>query len=326
MKEDQKIKKEMLKKVMENSQKKYGKKIVVEGGYYTIEFIPTGCYSLDQVLGGGIPRGRIIEIFGLESSGKSALAAFLVAQFQKQGKTAMWFDLEHVWDDKYAKKIGVDTDLLIKGFSPSAELTLTIMEEYIRSCAIDVMVIDSVDGMLPDEMAGKDVGDKLMAPLARLMGQGLRKMIGAIADSKTSVIFVNQLREKMNTFAFGNKYSTSGGLALRFYSSVRLEVTKIKKLLNKDGVNIGNRLRIKVVKSKVGDPSQIAELDLYFASGIDVIADIFDQSSEKQIIKKSGNTYEYGDTKLGVGRDTAIDFLKKETKIFEKIKKELENK
>jgi len=287
-----------------------------------IEAIPTGCLSLDIALGvGGVPRGRIIEIFGPEMSGKTTLSQHIVAEVQKIGGIAAFVDAEHALDPDYAKKIGININDLLISQPDTGEQALEIVETLVRSNAIDVVVIDSVAALTPKAEIEGDMGDSHMGLQARLMSQALRKLAGLISKSKTTVIFINQVRHKIGVF-FGNPETTTGGNALKFYSSVRIEVRRSAQIKQAEQV-IGNRVKVKVVKNKVAAPFQTTEFDIMYNEGISLAGDLIDTGLVHEVISKAGNSYSYGEEKLGVGRENAKTYLKENPKLIKKIKKEI---
>ena len=293
-------------------QKDYGEGAIMRLGdtkQLDVEVVPTGSLTLDIALGvGGVPKGRVIEIFGPESSGKTTLALHMVAQAQKKGETAAFVDAEHALDPEYAKRIGVNTKDLLISQPDTGEQALDIVEALIRSNAVGIIVIDSVAALTPKAEIEGDMGDSHMGLQARLMSQALRKITAAVSRSKTTVIFINQIRMKIGVM-FGNPETTTGGNALKFYSSVRLDIRRIETL--KEGDNsIGNRVRVKVVKNKVAPPFRQAEFDIMFNQGIAHTGEIFDLAVQAGLISKSGAWYEYGGGKIAQGRDAAKQYLK----------------
>lgn len=287
-----------------------------------VESTSTGCLSLDIALGvGGIPRGRVIEIFGPEASGKTTLAQHIVAQTQKQGGIAAFIDVEHVLDPVYAKKIGVNIDDLILSQPDTGEQALEIVETLVRSNAIDAIVVDSVAALVPKAEIEGEMGDQQIGLQARLMSKALRKLTALVAKSKTIVIFINQIRMRIGVF-FGNPEVTPGGKALKFYSSVRIEVRRAA-VIKKGEQIIGNRVNCKVVKNKVAPPFTKCQFDIMYGEGISLAGDVIDLGLKYDIVKKSGNTFSFQDEKLGIGRENARLFLKENSKVLNNIKKEI---
>ena len=303
-------------------EKQFGKGAIMKlgdaGARVSVSVIPTGCLELDYALGvGGIPRGRIIEIYGPESSGKTTLALHVVAQAQKAGGSAAFIDAEHALDPMYAENLGVRVDDLYVSQPDTGEQALEITEALVRSGAIDVIVVDSVAALVPKAEIEGDMGDSHVGLQARLMSQALRKLAGAISKSNTIVIFINQLREKVGVM-FGNPEVTTGGKALKFYASVRLDVRRIDAL--KDGATIvGNRTRVKVVKNKVAPPFKIAEFDMIYGEGISREGSLLDMASDRKIIQKSGAWYSYNDMRIGQGRENTRQFLKDNPELADEI-------
>ncbi len=316
----------MLQIAKDQIEKKYGKGAIMRLGdsptRMDISVIPTGALSLDLALGiGGIPRGRIVEIFGPEASGKATLALQVIAEAQKRGGVAAFIDAEHALDPVYASKIGVDIDNLLVSQPDTGEQALEITETLVRSGAVDVVVIDSVAALVPRAEIEGEMGDPQMGLQARLMSQALRKLAGAIGKSKTACIFINQLREKIGVM-FGNPEVTPGGRALKFWSSVRIDIRKIRTI--KEGTeNIGSRVRAKVVKNKLAPPFKEAEFDIMYGEGVSREGDIIDIGVEEGIITKSGSWFAYGDTKLGQGREAVKAHFKENAKLLEKIEEEV---
>lgn len=285
-----------------------------------VDAIPTGCTSLDIAFGiGGVPRGRVIEIYGPESSGKTTLAQHIVAEVQKLGGIAAFVDAEHALDPEYAKKIGVNVKDLLISQPDSGEQALEIVETLVRSNAVDVVVVDSVAALVPQKEIEGDMGDQHMGLQARLMSQALRKLTGSISRTKTVVIFINQIRNKIGVF-FGNPETTTGGNALKFYASVRVEIRRAAQI--KQGENIiGNRVKVKIVKNKVAAPFKTCEFDIMYNEGISLAGDLLDTGVEYGVIKKSGNSYTFKEERLGTGRENAKKFLKENPKMENLIHK-----
>jgi recombination protein RecA len=307
-------------------EKQFGKGSIMKLGESTlgmnIETISTGSIALDIALGvGGFPRGRIIEIYGPESSGKTTVALHSVAEVQKRGGQAAFIDAEHALDPVYAKKLGVNIDELLISQPDTGEQALEIAEALVRSGAVEVVVIDSVAALVPKNELEGEMGDSHVGLQARLMSQALRKLAGAISKSGTIAIFINQLREKVGVM-FGNPETTSGGRALKFYSTIRLDVRRAEAIKQGNDV-VGNRTRIKVVKNKVAPPFKQAEVDVMFGEGISREGSIVDIATEKDIIQKSGAWYSYGDERLGQGRENAKQFLKENPVLAEEIDKKI---
>ena len=290
-------------------------------GQRRIQGISTGCLSLDLALGGqGIPRGRIIEMFGPESSGKTTLALHVIAEAQAAGGIAAFIDAEHALDPSWAKKLGVELDTLLVSQPNHGEQAMNICEMLVRSNAVDVIVIDSVAALIPQRELEGEIGDSHVGLQARLMSQAMRKLTGAIAKSKTSVIFINQIREKIGVM-FGSPETTPGGRALKFYSSCRIDVRKIGQI--KDGEDVvGQRVRGKIVKNKVAPPFRLAEFDMMHSDGISYEGDIIDMALDAKIVVRSGAWFRYGDIQLGQGREKAKIFLKENPEITQKIREE----
>lgn len=314
-----------IKMAMEQIEKQYGKgsimrlgerKAVTEDGV-----VPTGSYTVDFALGiGGIPRGRIIEVFGPEASGKTTLALSIIAQVQKRGGVAAFIDAEHALDPVWAAKIGVSLDDLLISQPDTGEQALEIAETLIRSGGIDIIVVDSVAALVPRAEIEGEMGDSMMGVQARLMSQALRKLTGVISKSKTIALFTNQIRQKIGIM-FGNPETTPGGLAMKFYASIRIDIRKISTL-KKGDIPVGSRHRVKIVKNKVASPFQVGEFDI-FADGISKEGEIIDLATETNVIQKSGAFLKYGGETIGQGREAAKDFLKENPKMVDKIMKEV---
>ena len=314
-------KKKALETALSQIEKQFGKGSVMKLGDYKameIEAIPTGALSLDMALGiGGLPRGRIIEIYGPESSGKTTLALHVVAEAQKEGGEAAFIDAEHALDPVYAKKLGVDIDNLIVSQPDTGEQALEITESLVRSGALDVIVVDSVAALVPKAEIDGDMGDSHMGLQARLMSQALRKLAGAINKSKTVLIFINQLREKIGVM-FGNPETTTGGRALKFYASVRLDIRKSENI-KQDGEIKGSRTRVKVVKNKVAPPFREAEFDIVYGEGISRAGNILDMAVNMDIIEKSGSWFSYNGERIGQGRENVKKYLKQNPEILDEV-------
>ena len=307
-------------------EKAYGKGSVMKlgdsGANMNIETIPTGSLSLDIALGlGGVPKGRIIEVYGPESSGKTTVALHMVAEVQKRGGIAGFIDAEHALDPVYAKNIGVDIDNLYISQPDNGEQALEITETMVRSGAVDIVIVDSVAALVPKAEIDGDMGDSHVGLQARLMSQALRKLTAVISKSNCVVIFINQLREKVGVM-FGNPETTTGGRALKFYSSIRLDVRRVETL-KQGGEMVGNHTRIKVVKNKVAPPFKQAEFDIMFGTGISKEGDILDLAADCGIVNKSGAWYAYNGDKIGQGRENAKIFLKEHTDICDEIEKQV---
>ncbi|MDQ3158580.1 MAG: recombinase RecA [bacterium] len=309
---------------MDQIEKQFGKGSIMKLGESTrqeIETYPSGALSLDMALGGGIPKGRVVEIYGPESSGKTTLTLHVIAEIQKQGGTAAFIDAEHALDPIYAKKIGVDTDNLLLSQPDNGEQALEIAETLVRSNAVDLVVIDSVAALVPKAEIEGDMGDSHMGLQARLMSQALRKLTGIINRSNATVIFINQIRMKIGVM-FGNPETTTGGNALKFYASVRMDIRRIGQIKKGDEI-IGNRTRVKVVKNKIAPPFRQAEFDIMYNEGISVTGDVLDLAVEKDIVEKAGAWYAYEGEKIGQGREAAKDYLSKDPKLLEKLKEQV---
>ena len=307
-------------------EKQFGKGAVMKLGdpsaQMSVETIPTGSLSLDIALGlGGIPKGRIIEIYGPESSGKTTVTLHMIAEVQKRGGIAGFIDAEHALDPVYAKNIGVDVDNLYISQPDNGEQALEITETMVRSGAIDIVVVDSVAALVPKAEIDGDMGDSHVGLQARLMSQALRKLTAVISKSNCTVIFINQLREKVGVM-FGSPETTTGGRALKFYSSVRLDVRRIEAL-KQSGETIGNRTRVKGVKNKIAPPFKEAEFDIIFGEGISTVGDILDLAADANIVNKSGAWYAYEGNKIGQGRENAKQYLKEHTEMLQEIEQKV---
>ena len=320
-----------IKNAISQIEKNYGKGTIMKMGdsaKVKIDTISTGSISLNEALGGGIPRGRVTEIYGPESSGKTTLALHMIAEVQKAGGIAAFIDAEHALDPEYAKKIGVNTDELLISQPDNGEQALEIVETLTRSGGVDLIVIDSVAALTPKAEIEGMMGDSFMGLQARLMSQALRKLTSIISKTGTSVIFLNQLRMKIGVM-FGNPETTTGGNALKFYSSIRLDIRRIDKINTGTGDDkeiSGNRVRVKVVKNKIAPPFKQAEFDIMFNEGISYSGDLLDTAVKKGVVTKSGAFYTYKVTKIGQGRENAKKFLKDNDKISVEIQKKLSGK
>lgn len=319
-------KEEVLKSVLANIERQFGKGSIMKLGEsaarFNVEAISSGCLAIDIALGiGGYPRGRVVEIYGPESSGKTTLALHAIAETQKTGGLVAFIDAEHALDPTYAKKLGVDVDNLLISQPDTGEQALEIAEALVRSGAIDVIVVDSVAALVPKAEIDGDMGDSHVGLQARLMSQALRKLTGIISKSKTLVIFINQLREKVGV-VYGNPEVTTGGRALKFYSSIRIEVRRTETLKQGDAM-IGNRTRVKVVKNKIAPPFKLAEFDIMYGEGISKEGSILDVGTEQKIVQRSGAWYSYGDTRLGQGRENAKQFFKDHPEVMNEIEQKV---
>ena len=325
MNNDNLEKKKALEAALGQIEKQFGKGSVMKLGEYqemNVEAIPTGALSLDIALGiGGIPRGRIIEVFGPESSGKTTLALHAIAETQKIGGEAAFIDAEHALDPVYAKHLGVDIDNLIVSQPDTGEQALEIVEALTRSGAIDIIVVDSVAALVPKAEIDGDMGDSHVGLQARLMSQALRKLAGVVNKSKTVIIFINQLREKVGIM-FGNPETTTGGRALKFYASVRLDIRKVENI-KQDGEVIGNRARVKVVKNKVAPPFREAEFDIIYGKGISKSGNILDIAVNLDIINKSGAWFSYKGEKIGQGRENAKLYLEQNPNVMKEVENQI---
>lgn len=304
---------------------KYGDGAIMKFGEakaMKVDAVSTGCLSLDMALGvKGVPRGRIVEVYGPEASGKTTLAQHIVAEVQKKGGTAAFIDAEHALDPDYARKIGVDVNNLLISQPDTGEQALEILETLVRSNAVDVVVVDSVAALVPQKEIDGEMGAQHMGLQARLMSQALRKLTGIVGKTNTVVIFINQIRHKIG-IVFGNPETTPGGNALKFYCSVRIEVRRAAQIKQGDKI-IGNRVKAKVVKNKVAAPFQTTEFDIMYNEGISVAGDMLDTGVAQKVINKSGNSYSYGEEKFGVGREKAKAYLRENPKLMKTIRKQI---
>ena len=325
MSNDNLEKKRALEAALGQIEKQFGKGSIMKLGEYqemNVEAIPTGALSLDVALGiGGIPRGRIVEVYGPESSGKTTLALHAIAETQKMGGEAAFIDAEHALDPVYAKHLGVDIDNLIVSQPDTGEQALEIVEALTRSGAVDIIVVDSVAALVPKAEIDGDMGDSHVGLQARLMSQALRKLAGIVNKSKTVILFINQLREKVGIL-FGNPETTTGGRALKFYASVRLDIRKIENI-KQDGEVIGNRARVKVVKNKVAPPFREAEFDIIYGKGISKVGNILDIAVNLDIVNKAGAWFSYNGDKIGQGRENTKTYLEQNPKILKEIEEKI---
>ncbi len=318
-----------LKMALDKIEKDYGKGSIMKLGdrpSVQVDCIPTGALALDIALGvGGVPRGRIIEIYGPESSGKTTLAQHIVAEAQKRGGIAAFIDAEHALDPEYARNLGVNVDELLISQPDTGEQALEIAEELVRSGAIDVIVIDSVAALVPKAEIEKAMDEQQMGLQARLMSKALRKLTAIVGKTNTTVIFINQLRQKIGVM-YGNPETTTGGNALKYYASVRLDIRRFDSVKNKEGEDIGNRVRVKVAKNKVAPPFRTAEFDIVYGKGICAIGNILDVAVNMDIVKKAGAWFSYNDEKLGQGRDKSKEFLSENPELLKEIEQKVREK
>jgi recombination protein RecA len=317
-----------LKLAIEKIEKDFGKGSIMKLGdkaTVNVDAIPTGALSLDVALGiGGVPRGRIIEIYGPESSGKTTLAQHIVAECQKKGGIAAFVDAEHALDPEYARNLGVNIDELLISQPDTGEQALDITEELVRSGAVDIIVVDSVAALVPKAEIEGSMEDQQMGLQARLMSKALRKLTGIIGKTNTTVIFINQLRQKIGVM-YGNPETTTGGNALKYYASVRMEIKRVEGLKG-DGEDVGNHVRVRILKNKVAPPFRTAEFDIMFGKGICKIGNILDVATNFDIVKKSGSWFSYGEEKLGQGRDKAKEYLAENPAMLAEIEKLIREK
>jgi recombination protein RecA len=309
---------------LETIEKQFGKGSIMklgESAHAIVECIPSGSISLDLALGGGLPRGRVIEIYGPESSGKTTLTLHAIAEVQRSGGTAAFIDAEHALDPSYAKRIGVDIDNLLLSQPDNGEQALEIAETLVRSNAVDLVVIDSVAALVPRAEIEGEMGDSLPGLQARLMSQALRKLTSVISRSKTTVIFINQIRMKIGVM-FGNPETTTGGNALKFYASVRMDIRRIGQIKQGEDI-VGNRTRVKVVKNKIAPPFREAEFDIMYNEGISRTGDILDQAVIRNIVEKAGAWFSYNGAKIGQGREASKQYLHDNPKVMEEIAKKV---
>jgi recombination protein RecA len=307
---------------LETIEKQFGKGSIMKLGESThtqVETIPTGSLSLDMALGSGLPKGRVVEIYGPESSGKTTLTLHAIAEVQKAGGTAAFIDAEHALDPAYAKRIGVDVENLLLSQPDNGEQALEITETLVRSNAVDIIVVDSVAALVPRAEIEGDMGDSLPGLQARLMSQALRKLTAVISRSHTTVVFINQIRMKIGIM-FGNPETTTGGNALKFYSSVRMDIRRISQIKQGESV-IGGRHRVKVVKNKIAPPFRQAEFDIMYSQGISKSGDILDLATERNIVEKSGAWFSYKGEKIGQGREATKKYLEEHPKVMDELAK-----
>ncbi len=299
-----------------------------KGKLLDVRVISTGAFPLDLALGvGGIPRGRITEIYGPEASGKTTMALHVVAEAQKEGGVAAFIDAEHALDPVYARNLGVNTEELLISQPDTGEQALEIAETLVRSGAVDVVVIDSVAALVPKAELEGDMGDSHVGLQARLMSQALRKLTGAVSKSQTALIFINQMRQKISTFGFGGpSETTTGGMALKFYASVRLDIRRISSLKDREGKMMGNRVRVRVVKNKLAPPFRDVELEIFYGQGISKEGCVIDMALDKGIIQKSGAWFSHGDMRLGQGKENVREFFRANPQVMEKIQGEIKAK
>ncbi len=312
--------------LIEELQSKFGDGSIMKLGQQKIahvEAIPTGSFSLDMALGvGGVPRGRIIEIYGPESSGKTTLALSVIAQSQKRGGKCAFIDAEHALDPEYAHKIGVKIQELLISQPNSGEEALQILENLVRSSLIDVAVVDSVAALTPRAEIEGEIGDQQIGLQARLMSQALRKLAALASKSNTTIIFINQIRSQIGTMTWGNPETTSGGRALKFYASVRIDIRRIAQIKKGDEI-IGSRTKAKVAKNKVAPPFKLTEFDIMYGKGISYEGDVLNVALKQGVVKRSGNTFSFGDTKIGVGQEASRKTLEDDSKLLKEIEKEV---
>ena len=309
---------------LEVIEKQFGKGSIMKMGdahKQKVECIPTGSLSLDIALGGGIPKGRVVEIYGPESSGKTTLTLHAIAEVQRMGGTAAFIDAEHALDPAYAKRIGVDVENLLLSQPDNGEQALEIVETLVRSNAVDLIVVDSVAALVPRAEIEGDMGDSHMGLQARLMSQALRKLTGVISRSKATVIFINQIRMKIGVM-FGNPETTTGGNALKFYASVRVDIRRIAQIKQGEAI-IGNRTRVKVVKNKIAPPFRQAEFDIMYNQGISRSGDVLDLAVTHNIVEKSGAWFAYNDAKIGQGREATKKYLEENPKVLDELAKKV---